>query len=134
MGSMFGFVGALVLFAGIFLAIFGQGLGFALLSVGLAMLTISGVLNAPGWAFKNAHRMSKPVWLLITFVGLIPPLGLVSFVLWVVCGRGVERAWATGDPASYKGYLARREAARQAGQETNYEAYQRGRRHGRDGW
>jgi hypothetical protein len=128
------FVGVFVLFAGIFVLLSGGGWDCA--SVGLALMTLGAVTNPPGFAFKDAHRLTKPVWLLIAAIGLIPPLGLASFVLWVVLGRAVERAWAVGDPASYRGYLARRAAAQASSQQTiaNQQAYQKGRDEGRRGW
>jgi hypothetical protein len=102
MGFILGFVGALLLVAGILVGLGGNwSLAIALLSPGLALFTLAGVKTPPGWAFKQAHRMSKPVWILIGLVGLIPPLGVISFVLWTVLGRAVERQWAAGDPVSY---------------------------------
>jgi hypothetical protein len=86
---------------------------FCVLVVSLmaSLATLQGVSTPPGWAFKEAHRMTKTIWVLIALVGLIPPLGLVSSVLWISCGYTVGRAWKRGNPATYSQYQdARAEA------------------------
>lgn len=113
MGFIFGFVGALLVFAGILSALFGAlPVALILLSPGLTFLSVEGVRISPGWAFERAHRGSKAVWLLTAILGLIPPFGLIYFALWVTLGRAVKRAWAAGDPASYNRYARRVAAAR----------------------
>ncbi len=137
MGFILGFVGFILVFIGILVAFVGNwGTALTLLSLGLSMLTISGVKTPPAWAFKHAHRMSKPVWLLIAIVSLVPPFGLITCVMWIIFGRAVERAWATGDPAAYGGYLARKAAIRAAAEAagSNQDAYRKGLDEGRRGW
>jgi hypothetical protein len=75
------------------------------LNPGLALMTIGSVTVPPAWAFKHAHRMSRPVWLLIGVVSaLVPPLGFIFFAVWAIGGRAVVRAWAAEDPGSYYGH------------------------------
>lgn len=92
------------------LAIIG---GVLLLSVLCSFATLTGVVTPPGWAFKQANRGPKSVWVLIAIAGLIPPLGLISTVMWIACGHAVGRAWKRGNPTSYRQHQdARQEALR----------------------
>lgn len=101
MGFIFGFVGAFVTFAGILCALFGAW-PFALtfLSWGLALMAVETVVKPPGSAFDQAGRGSKTVWLTSAMLGLIPPLGIVYFALWIKTWRTVYGAWAAVDPAA----------------------------------
>ena len=85
---------------------------------------------------RTAARRGAGGQVLITLVGLIPPFGFVSTILWVVFGRAVSRAWKGGDPGSYESYRAGHQAARDwhNNMNANYQAYQRGREDGRRGW
>lgn len=107
-----------------------------LVSLCIAGMVLRGVRTPPAWAFEHANRMPKSVWVTIAVIGLIPPLGLFSCVLWIVRGRAVERAWAAGDPLAYSGFLARR-AANAAARADSYrlqQEYNRGRQDGQRGW
>jgi hypothetical protein len=85
-----------------------------LVSVIVSFATLAGVMTPPGWAFKQAHRGSKLMWVLIALIGLVPPLGLISSVMWIACGYAVGRAWKRGNPATYGQYQhAREETLRQ---------------------
>ena len=107
-----GFSGYWVAAIGIVLAFFNVGAGLLFLSIGLALMAWSSMKTPPDWAFEQAHRGSKTMWRLLLIIGLIPPLGLVYFGSWAIAWRAVERAWASGDPASYGGYLALRRRRR----------------------
>lgn len=85
--------------------------------------TLRAVQELPGWAYKRARRGPKAMWVWIALICLVSPLGLLSFLLWVVFGRGVTRAWAEGDPEGYN------EANKRANLNA---AYQASRREGRD--
>jgi len=74
----------------------------------LAFCVVAQVLFHPGWAFKQAHRLPKLVWLLIGIAGFVPPLGLVFGALWIVRGRAVQRA----DHVHFNAYRERRNARR----------------------
>jgi hypothetical protein len=89
----------------------------------LSFRTLRAVQELPGWAYKHAHRGPKAMWVWIALICLVPPLGLISFVLWAVFGWGVKRAWAEGDPEGYN------EAVQRANLNA---AYQASRREGRD--
>jgi hypothetical protein len=133
MKSFIGFILVFVAFP-LFIAGFAMALGgnwgsaLLFLSPALTLLGICGVITPPGWAFERAHQGSKTVWLLVAIIGLIPPFGLIYFASWLIFGRRVEHAWATGDPASYHGYLARKAAVAAASA-----SYQQGLTDGRHG-
>ena len=92
-GIIVGLVGGLVLFVGIMLAVFGALVpGLLCASTGLALITFESVTKPPGWAFERAQQMSKSTWLLIAIIGVIPPLGIISFAMWVSRGKIVQRA------------------------------------------
>lgn len=103
---MFGFLGVLVFAVGFFIGVFGGnwGLAVAVLSIALALITIDSVLVPPGQAFREANRLSKPLWVLLGIVALMPPLGWIYFPAWLICGRSVKNAWAATDPAGYNAY------------------------------
>jgi Mg2+/Co2+ transporter CorB len=78
------------------------GLAFAVLSIALALITISNVFTPPGWAFKQANRLTKPLWVLIGIAALMPPLGWIYFTAWMICGRTIRNAWIATDPDGYR--------------------------------
>jgi Mg2+/Co2+ transporter CorB len=93
-----------VFIAGGLIGLFGGnwGLAFAVLSIALALITISNVFTPPGWAFKQANRLTKPLWVLIGIAALMPPLGWIYFTAWMICGRTIRNAWIATDPDGYR--------------------------------
>jgi len=100
------FIGNILGALGVLLVIFGScflsGTSFwVVMSWGFALWMISSVTVPPGWAFSQAS-LPRSVWLLIGSIGVIPLLGFVTSLSWLVFNRPVVRAWAFGDPASYR--------------------------------
>jgi hypothetical protein len=118
-GNILGALGVLVIFGSCFLI--GSSLMWVVMGWGAALWMISSVTVLPGWAFKQAS-LPRSVWLLIGFIGVIPLLGFVSLVSWLVFNRPVVRAWAVGDPASYNAHNGMIAAIRRGS--ANYQAQQ----------
>lgn len=93
-GHILGFIGALLIFAAVWLALSGNlGVALVILSSGLSLITFDSVGGLPAWAFERAQQMSKSVWMLIAIIGAVVPfLGLISFAFWVKRGRVVRGA------------------------------------------
>jgi hypothetical protein len=76
----------------------------AAMSIGASLGMLKTIPAIPGWAFTEAHRMPKSIWLLLATIGLVPPLGLVFAVIWRASMRAVYEAWKAGDPAGAAGH------------------------------
>jgi hypothetical protein len=97
MGNVFQFFGVLWLVVGVVLLLFVPVLGVLIVSLGIGMLMLGGLLSLPEAAFDEASDKPRSYWLKIGYLGLLPPLGFVSIAMWHWGGgRAIKNAYRSG--------------------------------------